>query len=71
MESFKLKEGEPFIELNKLLKVLSWVGTGGEAKIRVKSGEVVVNEEVETRLRKKLVQGDIVKFDNQLVTITA
>ncbi len=69
MESFKLKEGESFIELNKLLKVLSWVGTGGEAKIRVKGGEVIVNDEIETRLRKKLVSGDIIKFDNQLVTI--
>jgi ribosome-associated protein len=60
MEIFKIKESESFIELNKLLQIASFVSSGGEAKIRIKLGEVLVNGEVETRIRKKLYSGDII-----------
>jgi ribosome-associated protein len=64
MENFKLKEGEEYIELKDLIKLLGWVGTGGEAKFRIDNQEVKVNGEIETQRRKKIRIGDIVMFDN-------
>ncbi|MTI38370.1 RNA-binding S4 domain-containing protein [Fulvivirga lutimaris] len=64
MEIFKLKEDEEYIELNNLLKALNWVASGGEAKAIIKEGSVIVNGEVETRVRKKMRCGDTVKLQN-------
>ena len=64
---FKL-EGE-FIELIKLLKAARLVGTGGEAKIRIMEGEVLVNGQIETRKRKKLRIGDVIDFGGETITI--
>jgi len=61
MEKFKLEDHD-FIELNKLLKIMSWVASGGEAKQVIDEGLVSVNGEVETRRRKKLRKGDSVKY---------
>ena len=66
MENFKLKEGEEYIELKNLIKILGWVGTGGEAKFRIDNQEIKVNGEIETQRRKKIRSGDIVMSgDNQ------
>jgi ribosome-associated protein len=62
MEIFKLREGEEFIELNNLLKVLNLVASGGEAKNVIKEGLVTVNGEVETRIRKKMRSGETFNF---------
>jgi ribosome-associated protein len=62
MEIFKLKEGEEYIELNNLLKVLNLVASGGEAKNVIKEGLVTVNGEVETRIRKKMRSGETFNF---------
>jgi ribosome-associated protein len=69
MKEFKL-EGHDFIELNKLLKLLHLVGTGGEANTRIEQGEVLVNESVETQKRKKLRPGDRVQFGKQEIRIS-
>jgi ribosome-associated protein len=68
MPDFKLK-GEEFITLNNLLKVVSMVGTGGEANIRISEGEVMVNGAVETQKRKKLRAGDEVVFMGKTIRI--
>jgi ribosome-associated protein len=66
MENFKLKEGEEYIELKNLIKLLGWVNTGGEAKFHIDNQEIQVNGEIETQRRKKIRRGDIVMFgDNQ------
>lgn len=65
---FKLT-GYDFIELNKLLKFLGWVDTGGEAKNRIEDGEVMVNGETEFRKRCKLRNGDNVQFQGQQIHI--
>jgi len=57
------------IELNKLLKFESLVGSGGEANQVITEGLVSVNGEVETRKRKKIVPGDIVAFGNEKMLI--
>lgn len=69
MEDFKLEDHD-FIELNKLLKILGWVPSGGEAKQVIDKGLVKVNGEVETRRRKKLVVGDEVVFGEEKVKVS-
>ncbi len=56
---------QPFIKLDQFLKWQGIVQTGGEAKLRIKNGEVVVNGEVETRRGKKLIEGDRVKIEGK------
>ena len=62
-------EGHEFIELNKLLKLLKMVGSGGEANVRIDNGEVMVNGAVEKRKRNKLRAGDVVLFQENSVVI--
>lgn len=50
------------VELCKLLKFEGIVPTGGEAKLLIGDGQVTVNGEVETRKRKKIVNGDRIGF---------
>jgi len=53
------------VELYKLLKFESIVSSGGEAKHVIAEGYVLVNGEVETRKRKKMLSGDIVEFNGE------
>ena len=64
---FKLKE--EYIQLNNLLKTLSLVGSGGEAKLLIQDGLVIVNDKVETQVRKKLRIGDVVTFQDNTISI--
>ncbi len=68
MRTFEL-QGHEFIELNKLLKMLRLVGTGGEANVRIEQGEVQVNGQIETQKRKKLRPGDKVLFGAEEISI--
>ncbi|MCT4622183.1 MAG: RNA-binding S4 domain-containing protein [Schleiferiaceae bacterium] len=61
--------GKEFIELNKLLKILSLVESGGQANLFITDGQVTVNGEVETAKRKKLREGDVVSFMDQEILI--
>ena len=62
-------QGHDFIELNKLLKLLKMVGSGGEANTRIDNGEVMVNGVIEKRKRNKLRTGDVVLFQESSVVI--
>lgn len=66
--SFELKDQE-YIQLNTLLKLLSLVNSGGEAKMMIKEGLVTVNGEVEYRLRHKLRKDSVVLYDGHEITI--
>jgi ribosome-associated protein len=68
MQTFEIS-GKEYIELDKLLKVLNLVETGGEAHIRIDSGEVKVNGTVEKQRRKKLRPGDLVLFKKESIQI--
>lgn len=57
------------IELCKLLKIANMVGGGGEAKIVISEGHVVVNNEVEFQKRKKIYHGDIVEFNGEIIQV--
>ena len=50
------------IRLDDFLKFCGVVGTGGQAKVLIQSGEVRVNGQLETRRRKQLERGDIVEL---------
>ncbi|MBO6975754.1 MAG: RNA-binding S4 domain-containing protein [Prochlorococcus marinus CUG1435] len=55
----------------KLVQFLKWknlVSSGGEAKILINSGSVIVNGVIETRRGRKLKKGDKVIFlKNELI----
>jgi ribosome-associated protein len=52
------------VELYKILKFEGIVASGGEAKAVIDDGQVLVNGEIETRKRKKIVSGDTIEFMN-------
>lgn len=68
MQTFEL-EGYDFIELNKLMKIMNLVGSGGEAKQFIDEGLVLVNGQVEKQRRKKLRSGDVVSFEGEEVKV--
>lgn len=68
MTTFNLN-GADFIELNKLLKINDLVNSGGEAKMRIRDGEALVNGELETRVRRKLRPGDRVEFGGETIEV--
>ncbi len=51
-----------YIKLDAFLKFCGAVGTGGEAKIRIASGEALVNGDVCTQRGRKLRDGDVVRL---------
>ena len=57
------------IELYKVLKLEGMVSSGGEAKVVIAAGQVMLNGEVETRKRKKIFSGDVIKYDENEVRI--
>jgi len=59
----------PFIELDNLLKHTGAVPHGAAAKGLVRQGEVRVNGEPETRVRRKLRKGDRVTFQGQDIVL--
>lgn len=50
------------IRLDQFLKLTGAVGTGGQAKLLVQSGQVRVNGQVETRRGRQLRPGDVVEI---------
>jgi len=57
------------IELYKILKFEGLVASGGEAKLVIADGLVLVNGKVETQKRKKIVADDIIEFDDEVILI--
>ncbi|MDA9264771.1 MAG: RNA-binding S4 domain-containing protein [Planctomycetia bacterium] len=56
---------EKTIRLSQYLKWMGICSTGGEAKIRIQQGEVMVNGDVDTRRGRVLRAGDRVTFEGQ------
>ena len=59
-----------FIKLQDLLKFANVVGSGGEAKIIIQEGEVMVNGEVCTQRGKKIRPGDTVELGELALTVS-
>ena len=62
-------EEEPVITLGQALKASDLVGSGGEAKVLIQAGEVLVNGEVEIRRGRKLVAGDVVEVGDERLEV--
>lgn len=74
MREFQLKPSvdgaEPFIELNKLIKLLRISENGAQANQFVEDGIVKLNGQIESRKRAKLRKGDVVEiFDQKIVIV--
>jgi ribosome-associated protein len=63
MQNIEINQ-EP-IALYQILKLEALVSSGGEAKVAIDDGRVLVNGAVETRRRKKIITGDIIEFEKQ------
>ncbi|MCA9048532.1 MAG: RNA-binding S4 domain-containing protein [Planctomycetaceae bacterium] len=73
-----MPDGEPIsstpeetIDLDRFLKLADIVGTGGQAKHLIRSGAVLVNDEMETRRGRKLRDGDVVTVNGEDYVIEA
>ena len=60
---------ENYIKLDSFLKWQNLVGTGGQAKLMIQDGQVLVNHKVETRRGRKLVNGDKVTVGGRTLTL--
>ncbi len=52
-------------KLDQYLKFNGWVESGGEAKLKIRSGDVLVNGVVETRRGRQLSPGDVIEIDGK------
>ena len=66
---FQLKD--EFIPLNDLLKLLGLAPSGGAAKALIAEGSVSVDGEIETRIRRKLRPGQVVRFADEEIRVVA
>jgi len=53
------------IKLDQFLKLVGIAPTGGQAKMMIQGGDVLVNSTLETRRGRKLVSGDKVTVGGQ------
>jgi len=60
-----------YIELKALLKLTDLVTSGGEAKIVIDEGQVLVDGQVETRKACKIRLGQVVEFGDTRILIEA
>ena len=68
MKKFQLGKNE-YIELNKLMKVVDVVSTGGEANIRIMNGEVKLNGATVSEKRKKIRVGDKIVYGKIIIVV--
>ncbi len=57
------------IQLDQFMKLVGMVSTGGQAKVVIQGGEVLLNGEVETRRKKKIIHGDEVTFADETFVV--
>lgn len=67
MQTIQLRDD--FIKLGQALKAAGLVESGVDAKFAIQDGLVKVNGKVETQRGKKLIVGDLVEFDGQIIKI--
>jgi ribosome-associated protein len=58
------------VELFKILKFEGLASSGGESKMAIENGLVMVNGAVETQKRKKIVSGDVIEFNDEKFKIS-
>ena len=58
-----------FIRLGQAMKLAGLVDEGSEAKEAILDGQVLVNNEVETRRGRKLREGDVFAFEGKEIQV--
>lgn len=66
-----MSDKEETIKLDQFLKLAQVVQTGGEAKVLIQTGQVIVNGAVETRRGRKLRPGDVVVIDGEELVVAS
>ncbi len=69
MKSEIIKINDEYIKLDSLLKFSGLAETGGEAKVLIQSGQVLVNGEVCTMRGKKMRDGDKAQYGDRIVEV--
>ncbi len=64
-----VKIKDEYIKLGQAVKLAGFADSGVDAKYLIADGKVKVNGEVDTRRGKKLVKGDIVDIDGDIIRI--
>ncbi len=70
MKSDKIIINDEFIKLDSLMKFSGLCATGGEAKLLIQSGQVLVNGEVCTMRGKKMRDGDKAQYGDRIVEVS-
>ena len=70
MKSEKIVIHEEFIKLDSLMKFSGLCATGGEAKLLIQGGQVLVNGEVCTMRGKKMRDGDTAQYGDRIVEVS-
>lgn len=69
METLKLRDD--FIKLGQALKAAGLCESGVDAKFAVQDGLVKVNGQVELQRGKKLIAGDLVEYNGEIIKIVS
>jgi len=69
MKSEIIKIHDEYIKLDSLLKFSGIAQTGGEAKLLIQNGQVLVNGEVCTMRGKKMRNGDKAQYGDKIVEV--
>lgn len=67
----QIKIETEFIKLDQFMKFASMVQTGGEAKMLIAGGLVLVNGEICTQRGKKVRPGDEIEFDGETYKVNS
>lgn len=59
------------IKLDQFLKLVGVAQTGGQAKLMIQGGDVLVNGTLETRRGRKLISGDKVMVGGKTFSVEA
>ena len=71
MKKEQIQIDTEFIRLDSLLKLSGGAVTGGEPKVAIQSGQVLVNGEVCTMRGKKMRPGDTAQIGELLIEVLA
>ena len=69
MKSEIIKINDEYIKLDSLLKFSGIAQTGGEAKLLIQNGQVLVNGDVCTMRGKKMRNGDKAQYGDKIVEV--
>jgi len=70
MQELEFTLDKEFIELNKLLKIMALVESGGQANAVISDGYVTYNGAIDRRKRLKVRKGDLIQFGDTKIRIS-